>query len=293
MTPGLRPRALTIMLPAALVLCGVSEGIAQGSDLRAVQNRIAGLLTHPILREARVSVLVVSLDSDREVFSRNASLRLIPASNMKLVVGATALELLGPDWDCSALPGARPGETLARLASRIQKPSDNALSEALMAALPAAAGRPDLSPEQLCAETWGERGFFLRGERWPDGSGLSRSALMSAETVVKLLRYMDGASSREQFIAALPVSGVDGTLRNRMKGTVAEGRVRAKTGSLTGVSALSGYLETMHGERLVFAIIFNGFTCELPRVRRLQDQLCSALVTLQREDVCAEPQSGH
>ena len=283
----------TLCLLATVASLASMPAQASTRSLRVVQNEVAGLLAHPILRQAEVSVLVVSMESGRVVFSRDAQKGLIPASNMKLVLVATALELLGPDWDCSALPGARPGETLAELSGRILKPSDNDIADALMALLPAAAGRPELLPDQLCAETWGERELFLRVERWPDGSGLSRAALLSAETAVKLLRYMANGRTRDAWMRALPTSGRDGTLRLRMRGTAAEGRVRAKTGSLTGVSALSGYLVTSSGEQLVFGMIFNGFDCELRRVRRLQDQLCAALVTLEREAVFAEEQPGH
>lgn len=287
--PG--PRALAIIFPVALVLCGASVGTAQTSELRAVQNRIAGLLAHPIVADA--GVLVVSEETGEVIFSHRAENGLIPASNMKVVLVATALELLGEHWDCSDLPGALPGEPLALLAGRILKPSDNALADALMEHLPAAAGRPELTPDQLCAEVWGDRGLFLLGASWPDGSGLSRMALISPETLVRMLLHMDGASTREAFLQALPTSGVDGTLRRRMIGTAAQGRVRAKTGTLTGVSALSGYLRTIAGERLVFSIIFNGHTCEHARVRRLQDQICSALVKLDARECRADAGSGH
>ncbi len=284
----LREIVHTAGIAAALTVgCLASVG-ANRSNLKQVQDEIAGVLTHRILQRAEVSVLVVSMDNAEVVFSRGADRPLIPASNMKLVAVATALELLGPHWDCSGLPGAQPGETLAELAPRILKPSNNALADALMARMPAAAGRPELCPQLLAAETWGERQLFLRGERWPDGSGLSRSGLMSAHTTVRLLWYMVGAGAAEEFILALPTSGVDGTLRRRMTGTAAQGRVRAKTGTLRGVSALSGYLITYDGEWLVFSIIFNGYSSEHPPVRRLQDQICAALVRLAREDVVAE-----
>ena len=61
----------------------------------------------------------------------------------------------------------------------------------------------------------------------------------------------------EAFVAALPVAGVDGSLRKRMKGTAAEGNVRAKTGTLRYASALSGYVTTAAGERLAFSLMLN------------------------------------
>ncbi len=283
----MRNTRVSLAIAAAMTLCAWSEVPAHAETLRCVQNEIAGLLAHPILREADVGVLVVSMDTGQVLFSRAPRRGLIPASNMKLVAVATALELLGPEWTCAEIPGSRPGETLADLAVRILKPSDNDLADTLMAHLPSAVGRPDLTPGQLCAETWGERRLFLRGDRWMDGSGLCRSDLMSAQTMVKLLKYMAGSNAGAEFAAALPMAGIDGTLKNRMTACRARGRVLAKTGTLTGVSALSGYAVTRAGERLAFSIIVNGFTCDVERVRRLQDQMCEVLVGVEKEDTRA------
>ena len=76
-----------------------------------------------------------------------------------------------------------------------------------------------------------------------EGSGLSRACLVTPGASVQLLAFMQRHRCRDAFIDALPIAGVDGTLRNRFKGTKAAGNIRAKTGSLAGVSALSGYLD--------------------------------------------------
>lgn len=92
-----------------------------------------------------------------------------------------------------------------------------------------------------------------------DGSGLSRNDLISANTTVQLLTFMSKHKYFTQFREALPIAGVDGTLRNRMRGTPAEGNVRAKTGSLSSVASLSGYVTTAAGERLVFSMMLNNY----------------------------------
>ncbi|HKP36873.1 MAG TPA: D-alanyl-D-alanine carboxypeptidase/D-alanyl-D-alanine-endopeptidase [Pyrinomonadaceae bacterium] len=92
-----------------------------------------------------------------------------------------------------------------------------------------------------------------------DGSGLSRNDLISADTTVKLLTFMTKHKYFAQFREALPIAGVDGTLRNRMRGTAAEGNVRAKTGSLSSVASLGGYVTTASGERLVFSMMLNNY----------------------------------
>ena len=92
-----------------------------------------------------------------------------------------------------------------------------------------------------------------------DGSGLSRNDLISANTTVQLLTYMSKHKYYVQFRDALPIAGVDGTLRTRMRGTPAEGNLRAKTGSLSSVASLSGYVTTAAGEHLVFSMMLNNY----------------------------------
>ncbi len=274
-----------ICAAAALALALASSGPGAAETLREVRNSLAGWLAHPGLRGARVSALVFSLDRGDVIWELAGDRPMIPASNMKLVTVATALELLGPEYECSELPGIWAGESLAAVARRILKRSDNALADCLLASLPEAAGRGDLTPHQLCAETWGERDLFLRGLCWLDGSGLERADVMNAEFTVALLAYMHRCGrGREALVRALPVAGVDGTLRYRMRGTAACGRVRAKTGTLTGVSALSGYADAIGGERLAFSLYMNGYWCGIERVRRIQDHICAALVALNREE---------
>jgi serine-type D-Ala-D-Ala carboxypeptidase/endopeptidase (penicillin-binding protein 4) len=95
-----------------------------------------------------------------------------------------------------------------------------------------------------------------------DGSGLSRMDQIAPDQLVTLLGNAAGRPWFDTWFQALPVAGVadrmvGGTLRNRMRGTPAEGHVHAKTGSLTGVSGLSGYVDTAGGERLVFSMVTN------------------------------------
>ena len=92
-----------------------------------------------------------------------------------------------------------------------------------------------------------------------DGSGLSRNDMITANATVQLLTYMSKHRFSAQFRDALPIAGVDGTLRTRMKGTAAEGNVRAKTGSLSSVASLSGYVTSATGEHLVFSMMLNNY----------------------------------
>lgn len=112
--------------------------------------------------------------------------------------------------------------------------------------------------------------------RIADGSGMSRYNLNNAETITRLLAavYRDKEVYPE-FVNSLPIAGRDGTLANRMKGTPAEGKVRGKTGSLTGISTLAGYTETADGEPVAFAMLMENFTVSVEQVRNIQDRIAA------------------
>jgi serine-type D-Ala-D-Ala carboxypeptidase/endopeptidase (penicillin-binding protein 4) len=91
-----------------------------------------------------------------------------------------------------------------------------------------------------------------------DGSGLSRHNLITPAAVVQLYNYMGKSRYAQAWRESLTVGGIDGTLRNRFKGTRAQGNVRGKTGTIDQVSALSGYVRTAAGEELAFSMVVNG-----------------------------------
>src|SRR5690606_39411891 len=91
-----------------------------------------------------------------------------------------------------------------------------------------------------------------------DGSGLSRNNLLSARTAVGLLDYMPRSDVWESYFASLPSAADPDGLGQRMRGTMAAGNLRAKTGTIRRVSALSGYVRSADGELLAFSILANG-----------------------------------
>jgi len=92
-----------------------------------------------------------------------------------------------------------------------------------------------------------------------DGSGLSRNDMITADASVQLLTFMSKHRYATVFRDALPIAGVDGTLRNRFKATPAENNIRAKTGSLSSAASLGGYMTTAAGEKLAFSIMVNNY----------------------------------
>ena len=92
-----------------------------------------------------------------------------------------------------------------------------------------------------------------------DGSGLSRRDTIAAETIVRVLQRMYDATGMSPWMQGLPIAGRDGTLENRLKGTAAADNVRGKTGTMSNIRSLAGYIRTRDGEPLAFAIMVNNF----------------------------------
>ena len=117
-----------------------------------------------------------------------------------------------------------------------------------------------------------------------DGSGLSRADLITPHALVKLLTFADSKPWGTQFREALPIAGVDGSLSERMKGTAAEGRVTAKTGTLGHVNALSGFITTLRGERLVFSMVCNNHKLTSRGATSIMDKILVAVVEDAKEE---------
>jgi D-alanyl-D-alanine carboxypeptidase/D-alanyl-D-alanine-endopeptidase (penicillin-binding protein 4) len=111
-----------------------------------------------------------------------------------------------------------------------------------------------------------------------DGSGLSRQNLVTPHAIVQLLRYCSMQPWGAEYKATLPVSGIDGSLSDRFSALKLQNRVMAKTGSLGGVKALSGYTTTDSGQAVVFSILSNNFNIPAKRVTDAIDDLVQAIV---------------
>jgi D-alanyl-D-alanine carboxypeptidase/D-alanyl-D-alanine-endopeptidase (penicillin-binding protein 4) len=122
--------------------------------------------------------------------------------------------------------------------------------------------------------------FFLS-----DASGLSRKDLVSPAATVKLLRYMWNSPNRDVYVDSLATAGEDGTLDWRFSRSRAKGRVRAKTGTLSHVTALSGYATTLDGRELAFSVFVNNFGVSTSYVRNLVDGIVIAAVESTPETV--------
>lgn len=170
---------------------------------------------------------------------------------------------------------------LATLLAEMNKPSDNLYAELLFKVTGAAVyGTPGTSDKakRVIENMLREWGMDTGALRIADGSGVSRYTLLSPEIVTRVLveMYRD-FRYRSEFVASLPIAGVDGTLAGRMHGLAAEGVLHAKTGSLSGVSTLSGYTTGRDGTELAFSIMMAHFIGSTASFRKIQDRLCDVL----------------
>ena len=171
--------------------------------------------------------------------------------------------------------------TLADVLQRMMKESDNLYAESVFYQIAARSGRPWAGRKQavnLIQNTMKRAGVSSDAYNVADGSGLSLYNYQTPVTLARLLIY----AARNKVIyetlrESLPIAGVDGTLNNRMKNTSAQGNVRAKTGTVTGVTSLAGYATNADGHLIAFAIIVNGLQKGAPG-RTLQDNICVAIV---------------
>jgi D-alanyl-D-alanine carboxypeptidase/D-alanyl-D-alanine-endopeptidase (penicillin-binding protein 4) len=163
-----------------------------------------------------------------------------------------------------------------------EKPSQNQIGEILFKTLALAktgVGTADSAQQVVSRQlvAWGAQpdGFVVR-----DGSGLSRHDYVSPRTIVTVLDAMRRSPDFRLFYDALPIAGVDGTIRNRMKGTPAEGNLHAKTGTLDKARSLSGYVTTADGRMLLFSALANNYTVPTRRVDQVTDALGAWLAGL-------------
>jgi D-alanyl-D-alanine carboxypeptidase/D-alanyl-D-alanine-endopeptidase (penicillin-binding protein 4) len=124
----------------------------------------------------------------------------------------------------------------------------------------------------------GEAGIDPEGFDLRDGSGLARLNLLTPSTVVRLLRYMYQSPRRDDWIGLLPVAGKDGSIATRFLESPGMGRIFAKTGSLSHVSALSGYMHRSGGAWVAFSILVNNYNARAPDIRGVMDRICNLIV---------------
>jgi D-alanyl-D-alanine carboxypeptidase/D-alanyl-D-alanine-endopeptidase (penicillin-binding protein 4) len=163
---------------------------------------------------------------------------------------------------------------MSRVIKLMNKPSDNFFAELLAKDIAMQVnGRGTTSAGAALVAGFARR--VGSGARLVDGSGLSRGDRASPYRIVRLLRAMSTRDEYDALLDSLPIAGRDGTLVDRMRSGPARGRCHAKTGTLSDVSALSGFCEARSGDLYAFSFLMNGVYT--PGARRLQDRMAQAL----------------
>ena len=201
----------------------------------------------------------------------------------------TALSEEGIGLDIRLSEGRLPSEarilcsrfhSMDQILQRMMKMSDNFYAEAMFYQIARSTGRRPAKAKDAAGvikQLIQKVGNGKNPYRIADGSGLSLYNYVTPELEMRLLRYAYlNKNIYEHLLPSLPIAGWDGTLKTRMKGTFAEGNVKAKTGTVTGVSALAGYCTAANGHQLCFSMINQGIM-KSDTGRNFQDRVCNAL----------------
>ncbi|MCR5679110.1 MAG: D-alanyl-D-alanine carboxypeptidase/D-alanyl-D-alanine-endopeptidase [Prevotella sp.] len=198
--------------------------------------------------------------------------------NARLTVNATVVTAPLPQ---GATHVSTQYHSIDEVLHEMMKESDNLFAESTFYQVAASTGRRPATAEdgvRVEQQLLSKLGLDIERLRLADGSGLSLYNYVTAETLVRLLRYAwQQHELYAHLLPSLPIAGEDGTLKRRMKGTAAQSNVQAKTGSVSGISSLAGYCTaSAGGHRLCFAIINQGVR-RMAEGRHFQDRVCEAL----------------
>jgi len=258
------------------------------------------------LRESPVSIAVARLPGQARLILRGQvpqggppEVRTVAVDNptsffvdaLRLALESRGIDAAGGAWDIDDLPTKSQGPRrtiavlqsvpLSALAGYAMKVSQNQYGEILLKTLGRAPDRPGSieAGRTVVRETLASWGIPADSIVMYDGSGLSRYNYVTASTVVSVLSHVwndDGL--RGPFVSELPVGGLDGSLELRMRRPPLLGNVQAKTGTISNVRALSGFLRTNAGEKLVFSMIANHFTAPNADVDAIVERALNRLV---------------
>ena len=289
-TPGAQPGApvqiavdpVALARPLVNRALTVERGAGQGLWTEQRPGELELSIAGSLPQNAAPARLMVSVGNPTLWFARTLRHRLLEAN-----IGVT-----GDAYDVDDVGAPERGgletlyvyrsKPLAEIVKPLMKESINLYGEALMrlnapSTTPTNDGAIKSIGQKLTA--WG---IPADGQQIIDGSGLSRRNVMAAETLVSVLQKMHDADPTSPWMTAFPIAGVDGTLASRMRGTPAERNVRAKTGSMTNIRSLAGYVTTRDGERLAFAALVNNFEGSGTTAVQALDAIAVRLASFQR-----------
>ena len=284
-------RAIVTMSPdySPLTLNNLISTVAAGSTPAIARRRFPGT---PRL-ELRGVLPVRTRPFSETASVDNPTLYFVTALRRALVANGIDVQGAATDVDDLDLPPVRRGTPivthqsppLSMLAATMMKLSQNLYAETLLKTIGADGTDPATTESGRAAvrsmlQSWNiDTGGIVQA----DGSGLSRYNLITPATMVAVLTHINRDERlRSAFEATLPTAGRNGTLENRMKGTLADGNARLKTGSLTGVRAMAGYVRTADGETVALAIFANNYENSSSVINAACDSIVVRLASFRR-----------
>ncbi|MEL6133898.1 MAG: D-alanyl-D-alanine carboxypeptidase/D-alanyl-D-alanine-endopeptidase [Bacteroidota bacterium] len=170
--------------------------------------------------------------------------------------------------------------TLTEIVEKTNMRSINLYAEALAKRVAVKLGKIGDTQEAMGAfkQYWEKKGMNLKGTYMRDGAGLSPNNALSTQVLVQLLKHARNAPYGKAFTASLPVAGQSGSLKGMFKGTVAVGKISAKSGYISGTRGYAGYATTVKGQPLIFAIISNNYACSAGAMRKKMEPLMRMMV---------------
>jgi D-alanyl-D-alanine carboxypeptidase len=221
----------------------------------------------PLLENASLGYMVVDVTAKDPVVIADYHSKdlMIPASTLKIFVTAAALEYFGkpviPEVMVTNQMSVnwRSSKLLRKIGGKVYNtPTTAAGAKAIL-------------------DFWTTKGVDTEGMNFYDGNGLSRNNAISPKQLVDALYVMRTSPYYQVFYESLPLAGLTGTLHKAMRGSAAEGRVHAKTGTIGKVKSFAGYVSTVTGKKLIFSLIVNNFDC---RVKLMKKKLEAVMITM-------------
>lgn len=248
---------------------------------------ISGVLGQPLLRirgqlaaDAGLWLTAIAIPNPADYFLEHFRLALADVG-IQVGEGEVTTE---PTTQAGIEVAAVESPPLGELIAKINQQSNNLYAEALLRSLGVMEKESDESTakagRQQIRESLTELGVEPESYVLADGSGLSRHNLVSPTAIVQTLQAIAQTPMAQAYRDSLASAGVEGTLRQRFENTPAQGRVYGKTGTMTGVSALSGYVETPDYQPLVFSIMVNQSNQSVRTIREAIDEIVVLLTRL-------------
>jgi D-alanyl-D-alanine carboxypeptidase len=221
----------------------------------------------PLLQNASLGYLVVDVTAKDPVIVADyrAKELMIPASTLKIFVTGAALEYFGkpviPEVTITNQMSVnwRSSKLLRKIGGKVYNTATTAAGV------------------KAILDFWTTKGVDTEGMNFYDGNGLSRNNAISPKQLVDALYVMRTSPYFQVFYESLPLAGLTGTLHRAMKGSAAEGRIHAKTGTIGKVKSFAGYVSTITGRKLIFSLIVNNFDC---RVKLMKKKLEAVMITM-------------